>query len=596
MKYLFSLSRTHMICLILSSILQNLLPYIPIYFSALLLDALYEGQPVERLLTFVVYTVGSVFLFGVVSTWLSSARSQASNEMYRNQHWEQAEKAMQMSYASVEDQEVALLRSRIAMESQTGYNLWGLVFATESLISDLTRILLSLSLSISFFFLDTVPVSEKCLLIAGILAATAGVIFSSKKTEDLTNRFYGDCVQANLFADKYSSYMNHYSSGKDIRLYGMAEGLVSLSNREGMVMNRAWTQLNMKSAALKTANQILSHLLRFGVYMILIKAALLGGISVGSIARYVSCIMLLIGASSNCCAMIQRILGNNPYLKRYFTYLDIPNPMYQGSLTVEKRDDNEYYLEFRDVSFRYPGTDAYALRHVNLKFKIGEKLAVVGQNGSGKTTFIKLMCRLYDPTEGEILLNGVNIKKYDYHEYMSIFSIVFQDFRLFAFRLGENVAAGPDYNRERVTHVLNQSGFEERLAAMPEGTDSFLYKDLDSNGIEISGGEAQKIALARALYKDAPFLILDEPTAALDPVSEYEIYSKFNAISGDKTAIYISHRLASCRFCDKIMVFDNGQIVQKGSHDTLLADAAGKYHELWDAQAQYYTTEAECSA
>ena len=487
---------------------------------------------------------------------------------------------MQMAYASVEDPEVALLRSRIAMESQTGYNLFGLVFATESLISNLTRILLSLSLSLSFFFLDTVPVSEKCLLIAGILAATAGVIFSSKKTEDLTNRFYGDCVQTNLFYDKYSSYMNHYSSGKDIRLYGMAEGLLSLNNREGMLMNHAQAELNIKSAALKTTNQLLSHLLRFGVYMILIKAALSGGISVGSIARYVSCIMLLIGASSDCCAMIQRILGNNPYLKRYFSYLDIPNPMYQGSLTVEKRDDNEYYVEFRNVSFRYPGTDTYALRHVNLKFKVGEKLAVVGQNGSGKTTFIKLMCRLYDPTEGEILLNKVNIKKYDYNEYMSIFSIVFQDFRLFAFRLGENVAAGPDYNRERVTHILNQSGFEERLTAMPEGTDSFLYKDLDSNGIEISGGEAQKIALARALYKDAPFLILDEPTAALDPVSEYEIYSKFNAIAGDKTAIYISHRLASCRFCDKIIVFHNGQVVQKGSHDTLLADAAGKYHEL----------------
>ena len=580
LKYIFSLSRTHMICLILSSILQNLLPYIPITFSALLLDALYEGQPVDRLLTLVLLTVGSVFLFSVVSTWLSSTRSQASNEMYRNQHWEQAEKAMQMAYASVEDPEVALLRSRIAMESQTGYNLFGLVFATESLISNLTRILLSLSLSLSFFFLDTVPVSEKCLLIAGILAATAGVIFSSKKTEDLTNRFYGACVQTNLFYDKYSSYMNHYSSGKDIRLYGMAEGLLSLNNREGMLMNHAQAELNIKSAALKTTNQLLSHLLRFGVYMILIKAALSGGISVGSIARYVSCIMLLIGASSDCCAMIQRILGNNPYLKRYFSYLDIPNPMYQGSLTVEKRDDNEYYVEFRNVSFRYPGTDTYALRHVNLKFKVGEKLAVVGQNGSGKTTFIKLMCRLYDPTEGEILLNKVNIKKYDYNEYMSIFSIVFQDFRLFAFRLGENVAAGPDYNRERVTHILNQSGFEERLTAMPEGTDSFLYKDLDSNGIEISGGEAQKIALARALYKDAPFLILDEPTAALDPVSEYEIYSKFNAIAGDKTAIYISHRLASCRFCDKIIVFHNGQVVQKGSHDTLLADAAGKYHEL----------------
>ena len=172
---------------------------------------------------------------------------------------------------------------------------------------------------------------------------------------------------------------------------------------------------------------------------------------------------------------------------------------------------------------------------------------------------------------------------------MSIFSIVFQDFRLFAFRLGENVAAGPKYDQERAARVLRQSGFGERLASMPEGTDSFLYKDFDGSGIEISGGEAQKIALARALYKDAPFLVLDEPTAALDPVSEYEIYSKFNDIAGDKTAIYISHRLASCRFCDNIMVFHKGRIIQKGSHDSLIADAAGKYHELWYAQAQYYT-------
>ena len=265
--------------------------------------------------------------------------------------------------------------------------------------------------------------------------------------------------------------------------------------------------------------------------------------------------------------------------------------MYQGSLTVEKRDDNEYFVEFRDVSFRYPNTESYALRHVNLKFRIGEKLAIVGKNGSGKTTFIKLMCRLYDPTEGQILLNGVDIRKYDYDEYMSIFSIVFQDFRLFGFRLGENVAAGSSYDPQRAAHCLEQAGFGERLAAMPEGTDTFLYKEFDESGMEISGGEAQKVALARALYKDAPFLILDEPTSALDPVSEYEVYSSFNEIAGDKTTIYISHRLASCRFCDKIMVFDNGQIVQKGTHNSLIADTCGKYHALWHAQAQYYTTE-----
>ena len=246
-------------------------------------------------------------------------------------------------------------------------------------------------------------------------------------------------------------------------------------------------------------------------------------------------------------------------------------------------------------SFRYPNTDTYALRHVNLKFKVGEKLAIVGKNGSGKTTFIKLMCRLYDPTEGEILLNGVNIKKYGYDEYLSIFSIVFQDFKLFAFRLGQNVAAGPVFDGERARQCLIKAGFGERLAAMPEGTDSFLYKEFDGSGIKISGGEGQKIALARALYKDAPFLVLDEPTAALDPVSEYEIYSKFNEIAGDKTAIYISHRLASCRFCDKIAVFDSGELVQMGSHDTLVAQKGGRYHELWHAQAQYYTEEENSS-
>ena len=221
-------------------------------------------------------------------------------------------------------------------------------------------------------------------------------------------------------------------------------------------------------------------------------------------------------------------------------YFHIEDVLVKGKLPVEKRafcegGDNDYKIEFRDVSFQYPGCEGYALSHINLEFHVGERLAVVGQNGSGKTTLIKLLCRLYDPSEGEILLNGINIKKYDYGE----------------------------------------------------------YKDYEGDGVEISGGEAQKIALARALYKDAPFIILDEPTAALDPVAEYEIYSKFNEIVEDKTAIYISHRLSSCRFCDEIAVFDQGRIIQRGSHEQLVSDEKGKYHELWHAQAKYYAGNAK---
>ncbi len=222
-----------------------------------------------------------------------------------------------------------------------------------------------------------------------------------------------------------------------------------------------------------------------------------------------------------------------------------------------------------------------------MKFKVGGRLAVVGENGSGKTTFIKLLCRLYDPTEGVILLNGIDIRKYRYGDYLALFSVVFQDFKLLSQPLGKNVAASEDYDRARAEQCLVKAGFGARLEQLPEGLDTFLYRDFDENGVEISGGEAQKIALARVLYQDAPFIVLDEPTAALDPEAEAEVYTKFNDIVEDKTAVYISHRLSSCRFCDEIAVFDGGRVVQQGTHDSLL-EAQGKYRSLWEAQAQYY--------
>lgn len=590
-RHLFSLSRSYATCLILNAVLQNLMPYVPIYFSARLIDALYERQPVQVLILYAALTVGIVFLLSLLSAYLSSRRDIANQELYLSEEWSFSQKAMEMAYASIEDPDVMLLRKRIAMESQTGYDLWYLTSSTESLVSSATRILMSLSMTLSFFFLEGIPLLIKLGFVAGILLTILCGALASRKCETIFSHFLDTCVRLNVFGGKYGDYIGHYSSGKDIRLYGMAESLLGFRVNLKSEHHRLSMRLSWKWAALKAADVALSHVLKFCVYLILLYAALSGQITVGSIARYVSCVMLLLAAASEAVSNVQRAIVNHTYLKRYFSYLDIPNPMYQGSLTVEKRDDNEYFVEFRDVSFRYPNTESYALRHVNLKFRIGEKLAIVGRNGSGKTTFIKLMCRLYDPTEGQILLNGVDIRKYDYDEYMSIFSIVFQDFRLFGFRLGENVAAGSSYDPQRAAHCLEQAGFGERLAAMPEGTDTFLYKEFDESGMEISGGEAQKVALARALYKDAPFLILDEPTSALDPVSEYEVYSSFNEIAGDKTTIYISHRLASCRFCDKIAVFDSGRIVQTGSHDTLLADAGGTYHALWHAQAQYYTEE-----
>ena len=196
------------------------------------------------------------------------------------------------------------------------------------------------------------------------------------------------------------------------------------------------------------------------------------------------------------------------------------------------------------------------------------------------------------PDSGKIIIGGIDldyVKKRHIPGYRRRLGVVFQDFKLFAFELGQNVAAGNEVDEKRAEACLKQAGFSERMETMEEGLKTYLYKDFNEKGVEVSGGEAQKIALARALYKDAPFMILDEPTAALDPIAEAEVYAKFNGITKNKTAVYISHRLSSCRFCDEIAVLDRGRLVQKGDHQTLVEDKKGKYFELWQAQAQYYT-------
>ena len=246
-------------------------------------------------------------------------------------------------------------------------------------------------------------------------------------------------------------------------------------------------------------------------------------------------------------------------------------------------------IVFQNVSFRYPDSDAYALRDVNLRLCAGEKTVIVGENGSGKTTLVKLLCRLYRPASGSILLNGRDIWDYDYGEYMGYLAAVFQDFSLFAFSLAENVAGSREYEGERVLAALEKVGLSGLVAGYPKGISQPLFHDFDEEGVDISGGEAQKLAIARAVYKDAGIMVLDEPTAALDPYAEHEIYENFGKLAEGKTVLFVSHRMSSCRMCDRIVVMEAGEAVQTGTHEELLADGDGKYSQLWNAQAKYYT-------
>lgn len=253
-----------------------------------------------------------------------------------------------------------------------------------------------------------------------------------------------------------------------------------------------------------------------------------------------------------------------------------------------KDDSGPIVLEFRKVSFRYPQSEGFVLKEVSLTLREGESLSIVGVNGAGKTTFIKLLCRLYEPTEGKILLNGTDIAEIPYPEYVRQLGVVFQDFRLFAFSMEENITMGMPVGGHTIEQCLDKCGLSEKCRSLPQGLRTNLSKEFDESGVEFSGGEGQKLALARVLYKDAPIIILDEPTAALDPLAEYELYRRFQEIVEGKCAVYISHRLSSTRFTDKIAVFHQGRVAEYGTHRELMEQKDGIYAALFRMQAQYY--------
>ena len=584
------------------TIVQAAIPYAGLYFSARIVNELAGNRDPGTLVKWVWISLLSLALLGLLQAGLSRWKNyQHSGFFYkRNQFY--TDKLLDMDFSSLDEQRTHDLRSQIAQDEN--WSDWGagkVVGIFESAVKSLTSILGAAALTVSLFAL---PVPESggwiahlnspcfvLLMIAVMLAAAFVAPMCTNKATQYVVRYANRAKLSNrVFNYFISNVVFDHARALDIRIYRQDKMV-----RQYVDQDRSFTPDSPIARAargpmgmLDVLSSLISTCFTGVVYLFVCLKAWGGAFGVGSVTQYIGAITSLSSGISSLIHVLGLMRANAFFLRTTFAFMDIPNRMYQGSLTVEKRSDCNYEIEFRDVSFRYPGAQTDSLRHVSLKFRIGERLAIVGQNGSGKTTFIKLLCRLYDPSQGQILLNGIDIRKYNYQEYMSIFSIVFQDFKLLAFQLGQNVAASGDYDRTKAEACLKEAGFDKRLQSLPEGLDTYLYRGFEEKGVEISGGEAQKIALARALYKKSPIIILDEPTAALDPIAEYEVYSKFNEIIGEKTAIYISHRLSSCRFCDDIVVFDRGSVIQQGTHDELVADKEGKYYELWEAQAQYY--------
>lgn len=380
-----------------------------------------------------------------------------------------------------------------------------------------------------------------------------------------------------------------FEYGKDIRLYDSSRMMADKAREQSDAMTDIWKGQALEQERYNWGIDI-ANVLRDGIsYFYIGMLAVRRVISVGDFSMCVLSASQLYNSLQNVIINVMDIKKRCNYAHQFLLFLDYPAAMQTGERSLPVTGGEGHVITFRDVSFRYPRSEKYVLRHLSLTIRQGEHLSIVGLNGAGKTTFIKLLCRLYEVTEGEICIDGINIMEYAEEEYRKLFAVVFQDFRLFAFSLRENVAPGlAAVDEERLGEVLTQTGLYEDAQKLPDGLDTMIYKSFDEKGVELSGGQQQKTAISRALYRDAPIVILDEPTAALDPVAEYEIYRQFHTLVGGKTAIYISHRLSSCRFCDHIAVFAEDTVREYGTHDELVARADGIYAEMFRAQAQYY--------
>lgn len=579
----------------LLALVSALQPFVTIWFSAQIINELSSGRRIREIIFYVLAVILLNFAATLIKGILNKVCGEKESQMWGLFKKVFTDKQMSMDYVDLENAKIQ--RQETEAEENLfmfGNGLGQLVWGTTGFIEAAVNILVSVGMTVTLFSSKTGnAILDSPVWIGALILMVSFGGFANFGAMVRENRVFEEWCKGTVWFNRVFMFFGWtlYSTperAKDLRIYEqnfvadrILKKLLEKDKNDGRYI--------VKMSVYQAAASVIIGLNNALCYLFVVLKAYDRAFGVGSIVLYV-------GALNRFGEGVQQLMvtyADNAvtcsHLQSLFDYIDIPNKKYQGTLPVEKRTDNEYEIEFRNVSFKYPGAEQFALKNLNLKLNIGQRLAVVGRNGSGKTTMIKLLCRLYDPTEGEITLNGIDIRKYDYDEYMAIFSVVFQDFRLFSFGLGQNVAARVDYDADKAEAALEKAGFGERLSAMPKRLETPLYKDFEEDGVEISGGEAQKIALSRALYKDAPFIVLDEPTAALDPVAEYEIYSKFNEIVEDKTAIYISHRLSSCRFCDDIAVFDNGRLIQRGNHDELLRDENGKYYELWNAQAQYYT-------
>ena len=569
------------------------LPYLSLFFSARILNLLLAKSYRACLYTVVVFllTQYGLGLFEKICRQYLDGQKELC--LARTEQKITA-KALELEFEKFEKTETMDAIRRTNVSSMGSGNVGDQLIVIHTLITSLLSVLYALFFLLRLFLLSDSSrnnfFTSSFSMLALLLLCGVQLALSSRINRRSTQKK----IELNQGNDHSNSVANYLANATleerradDIRIGHFDHFLDTQFGKAMEHFLPMYLDFARFSAITDGKNALLSLLSNFAAYLVIGARALYGVLPIGDVLLYAGSVTRAMSDLQTFLATGSEFDYINSYLSTYEDFIAQPSMAYDGTLPIEKRDDGQYEFAFHDVSFSYPGTDLPVLEHVTLSFAVGEKTALVGRNGAGKTTLIKLLCRLYEPTSGYITLNGIDIRKYSYKEYTQAFSVVFQDFHLFSLPLDENIAAGTEIDEAALQSSLAKVGLTECVQRLPQGTHTRLYNN-NGAGVDLSGGEAQRTAIARALYKDAPFVILDEPTAALDPIAEAEIYEQFSQMTAGKTAVYISHRMSSCKFCDRIIVLDHGRIAEDGTHDTLLANH-GIYANLYETQAQYYT-------
>lgn len=570
--------------ILLGMIGEPCMQYLWTFLSKFIIDVISENGGVDRLLRI-------ILIFAVLqlaTTMLGTYRNRDMWTRFINVRQRlmslKNQKVMTMSFQHLEDAEVMdcyQMASRACSSNDIG---------VEGLLRSLANCLINLSVTVvGILILGTLHPG-----IVVIMLALAVINFAVRdRVNKKTKEKVWDPL-ATWWRKEY--YMQdattNFGAAKDIRMFGLKDWLLG-KYRDLQKFRYEKQKLNERIWIISSMCSNLMYAVAQGaVYAWMISKVVRGEVTPGNFSLYLASSVTFYNYITSVLRDVSDLLAKSREVDDFRSFMDFAGGgMDEGE---EVPVASSYRFEFRNVSFQYPKSDAYALKNLTLTLEPGERLAVVGLNGAGKSTFIKLLLRLYEPAEGEVLLNGANVNRYTRRSYYRLFAPVFQDVELFAFPLSENISMQEpqDTDKDRAVECLVKSGLEEKIKELSAGVDTEVLKVIHDDGTDFSGGEKQKIALARALYKDAPVVVLDEPTAALDALAESKLYQDFDQLIGEKSAVYISHRLSSTQFCDHVAMFEAGELVEYGTHKELL-EKDGAYAKMFHTQAQYYVEDAQ---